>query len=100
MSERMASHPGRPLRRPLFHHGEEIDMSILHHVLDHESAGSARCDDALGFVQMPDGYALMLNPDRTHFYWLREDGVESCIHWDKWATYRGAKHDKLQAEAA
>ncbi|GEK48946.1 hypothetical protein PRZ61_10620 [Halomonas pacifica] len=69
-------------------------MSLLDIVLEHEATGSSRCDDMLGFVQMPDGYALMLNPDRTHFYWLNEDGVESCIHWDKWAMYRGAKQHK------
>lgn len=54
---------------------------------------------SLGIQQMPNGYELMLNYDGTHFYWLRYDGVESCIHWDKWAVYRGAKEDnKLQAK--
>ena len=46
---------------------------------------------------MPEGYALMLNPDRTHHYWLRFNGNESAIHWDKWAVYRGAIKNKTKA---
>lgn len=48
---------------------------------------------SLGIQAMPEGYDLILNNDCTHFYWLRGDGMESCIHWDKWAVYRGAKAD-------
>jgi predicted DNA-binding WGR domain protein len=51
--------------------------------------------NSLGIRQMPTGYALMINNDMTHFYWLKTDGTESCISWDKWAVYRGAvKHSK------
>jgi hypothetical protein len=42
---------------------------------------------------MPEGYALMLNPDRSHFYWLRRDGAESAQHWNMWAIYQWAKQD-------
>ncbi|MEQ8511191.1 MAG: hypothetical protein RLN67_02120 [Algiphilus sp.] len=56
-----------------------------------EASGSLRCDSSLGVVAMPEGFALMLDPDRMFFYWLREDGTESAITWDKWAVYRGAK---------
>jgi hypothetical protein len=48
---------------------------------------------SLGFVKMPPGYALMLNGDESHFYWLRHDGLESVIHWNRWAVYRGAQSD-------
>ncbi len=64
---------------------------LLAAVEDHESAGSQRCDKCLGIVTMPEGFALMLEPDRMYFYWLRFDGTESSYHWDKWAVYRGAK---------
>ena len=51
--------------------------------------------NSLGIRQMPTGYALMINNDMTHFYWLKMDGTESTISWDKWAIYRGAiKHSK------
>ena len=48
---------------------------------------------SLGIQQMPEGYKLCLNRDRTHYYWLRQDGVESCIDWNKWSVYFGAKRD-------
>lgn len=48
---------------------------------------------SLGIVQMPEGYALMLDADRMHYYWIREDGAESAIHWNKWAVYNWAKTD-------
>lgn len=63
------------------------------HINDHESFGSTDRSKSLGIQNMPEGYALMLNPDFTHFYWLRKDGVNSVICWDKWAVYRGAKFD-------
>lgn len=51
--------------------------------------------NSLGIKKMPKGYKLMLNGDRTHYYWLKDDETESCIHWDKWAVYRGAvEHSK------
>lgn len=64
------------------------------HIKDNVSLGSLLMSKSLGIQQMPEGYALMLNGDRTHFYWLRDDGVESAIGWDKWAVYRWAKLDK------
>lgn len=75
---------------------DESDLSALlaDHVLDHVGLGSHGMDDSLGIQKMPEGYVLMLNSDESHFYWLRYDGVESCICWDKWAVYRGAKADK------
>ncbi len=69
-------------------------MNLQEHIKDHISIGCFDSSFELGFQKMPVGYALMLNSDRTHFYWLREDGVESTTHWDKWAVYRGAKEDK------
>jgi len=67
-------------------------------VLDHVNLGSHGMDGSLGIQKMPDGYALMLNRDKSHFYWLRHDGLESCICWDKWAVYRGAKRDSENPE--
>ena len=69
------------------------------HVLDHVDLGCHEMSHSLGIQAMPEGYALMLNRDKTHFYWLRHDGIESCICWDKWAVYRGAKTDVLNQAA-
>lgn len=63
-------------------------------VADSVSIGCADKSKSLGFAEMPEGYALMLNPDQTHYFWLRFDGKESPICWDKWAVYRGAKKNK------
>lgn len=51
--------------------------------------------NSLGIQKMPEGYKLMLNNDLTHYYWLKDDGTESVISWDKWAAYRGSvEHSK------
>lgn len=59
-------------------------------VTDYEVHGGERRDSALGVQNMPEGYALMLNADRTHYYWLRHDGTEGPIDWDKWRVRRNA----------
>lgn len=68
-----------------------MDSRLLREINDHVGVGSYDASNSLGIQDMPDGYALMLNPDETHYYWLRWDGVESAIHWNRWAVYRGAK---------
>jgi hypothetical protein len=51
--------------------------------------------NSLGIKKMPEGYTLMLNNDQTHYHWSKDDRVESDIHWDKWAIWRGAvEHSK------
>lgn len=63
--------------------------------------GEFRCDKMLGIQKMPKGYELWLNYDRTHFYWVEsETERESCIHWNKWAIYRGAKQDSINRQIA
>jgi len=59
-------------------------------VAEYEKGGSVRMDRSLGFQKMPAGYALMLNADHTHFYWLRYDGQEGYIDWNKWRVRKGA----------
>lgn len=71
----------------------EVTMPLDFFVADDEAVGAHRCDSMLGIQTMPPGYALMLNSDSTHFYWLREDGCCSAIHWDKWKIYLWAKQD-------
>lgn len=66
------------------------------HVADHVKIGCIDKTDSLGICNMPDGYALMLDADHMYFYWLRHDGVESVVCWDKWAVYRGAKKDSME----
>lgn len=63
-------------------------LSVL--VADYEAHGAERRDSAMGIQHMPTGYALMLNADRTHYFWLRHDGVEGPIGWDKWRVRRNA----------
>ena len=65
-------------------------MSLEAEIRDHIESGCHDVSRSLGIQKMPPGYALMLNADGSHFYWLREDGSESVIHWDKWAIYRWA----------
>lgn len=49
--------------------------------------------DRLGIQKMPPGYKLW-GLDSGHFMWEREsDGMESVIHWNKWAIWRGAWAD-------
>lgn len=75
----------------------ESQLNLL--VAEHEGLGAERRDKSLGLVEMPAGYALMINSDHTHFYWLCYDGRESSIDWDKWSVYRGAKADaKMRLE--
>ena len=56
-------------------------------------------DSTLGFQRMPDGYHLMLNADRSHFFWFEKaTGRESAIHWNKWAVFHWAKFDAREKE--
>jgi hypothetical protein len=63
-------------------------------------SGYINANKSLGIQKMPDGYDLMTDTDRAHYFWIRYDGVESVIDCDKWAAYRGAKEDskKLKGE--
>jgi hypothetical protein len=73
------------------------DSALRQHVHDAVSLGCREV--ALGMVQMPPGYALLINPDDTHYFYLRWDGEESAIHWNKWAVYRWAREEtKLRKE--
>jgi hypothetical protein len=66
-------------------------------VVDYEKMGCKRKELGLCNVRMPKGYALMINADRSHYFWLREDGVESVIHWNRFAIYKWAKLEALKA---
>lgn len=68
------------------------------------SLGDTDVSKSLGIQKMPEGYALMMNRDESHFYWLRYDSVQSDVHWDRWAIFSAAKrnkeyHDKLDDAA-
>lgn len=61
------------------------DAVMVGNYYDHEDA-------ALGCVRMPPGYLLVRVDD--HWMWVHpETDRESCIHWDRWAIYRGAAED-------
>lgn len=46
-----------------------------------------------GKAKLPPGYK-MFQLDSGHFIWeCEETDEESCIHWNKWAVYRGAHRD-------
>lgn len=68
-----------------------IESDLRKQVADAVAAGSSEA--SLGIVKMPKGYALLLNPDRSHYYFMRHDGVESCIHWNRWSVYKWAMQD-------
>lgn len=70
-------------------------MDLKDYVSDHIMIGCLDVSKSLGMQYMPDGYALMINPDYTHFYWINSNGKESGLCWDKWQVYLGAKvHSK------
>ena len=58
-------------------------------IIEYNNSGCIDMSKSLGIQKMPDGYALMLNSDKTHYFWIT-DNMESSINWDKWAVYRGA----------
>ena len=66
-------------------------------VAEYEKMGCRRIEIGLCNVKMPQGYALMLNADGTHYFWLRQDGVESTIHWNRFVIHRWAKAEALKA---
>jgi len=60
------------------------------------------CDASysLGFCKMPEGYRL-IQIDSGHYMWRHEESdAESCIHWNKWAVYHGAKEDSKERNEA
>lgn len=67
-------------------------------IRDEEYIGSTCCNHSLGIQQMPIGYALMLNPDGTHYYGVKWTREESSEHWNKWAIYNWAKKDSVKSE--
>lgn len=69
---------------------KDIDEQLKQHIAEAVSIGCEDYSSSLGFKVMPNGYALMLDPDRMGYFWLRYDGVESGVHVSKWAICRGA----------
>lgn len=67
-------------------------------VLEHEALGATRRDKSLGIRKMPEGYALMLNRDESHYYWLKFDGSEGSEAWDKWYAYHSANMNSESCE--
>lgn len=76
----------------------EIEDRLFVHVNDHKLMGCVRCDNSLGFRKMPEGYALMLNRDESHYYWLKFDGSEGPEAWDKWYVYHSATMNSESCE--
>lgn len=68
-------------------------MGIEEEIKSLEGLGCINYNDRLGFHSVPNGYALMLNADYSHFFYVRFDGKESCIHWNRWAVLRWIKQD-------
>ncbi len=57
-------------------------------------SGCVDYSNRLGIVTTPEGYALLLNSDHSHFFYIK-NGVEdeSPIHWNRWAVYNWIKKD-------
>jgi hypothetical protein len=79
---------------------DPITLKLNKHVEQHESFGCSNRSNSLGIQRMPEGYALMLDGDAMYFYWLRFDGNQSCIHWNKWAVRKGAMIDTARTKGA
>jgi hypothetical protein len=78
------------------HTQKELEQLIT----DYEMFGCVDKSKSLGIAEMPEGYALMLNADCTHYFWICHDGRESAIDWNRWRLLRGAKADKAAILAA
>lgn len=63
---------------------------------DYLECGCIDYSKRLGIVTIPEGYALLLNSDYSHFFYIKSGGFESCIHWNKWAIYQWIKADKTK----
>jgi len=54
-----------------------------------------------GNARLPPGYAVLRTDDHTHWVRLTDDGMdwtrEGAIHWDRWASFRGAWNDYMQS---
>lgn len=62
--------------------------------------GCRDVSNSLGIQKMPEGYALLLNADESHFFWMeRATGRESVQDWDKWNVWRGAHEDAASFRA-
>ena len=74
-----------------------VEGDVMAHPDDYQYYLDNGCRDVshcLGFQEMPEGYALMLDADEVFFFWMEKaTGRESAPTWDRWACYRGAKVD-------
>ena len=75
-----------------------ISEALLEEVNEYIDIGCQYTPRALGFQSMPEGYALMVNADCTHYFWICEDGRDSCIG-SMWGVYYGAKEDQEDQNA-
>lgn len=70
---------------------DEALINLHFHIKDHESLGSYHFPNALGFAEMPPGYALMQDPDDLYWYWLSDDGTTGLNQRNRWRVYHEAK---------
>lgn len=75
-----------------------MSLALAALVADYVAVGSTHVQ-SLGIRRMPSGYALMLNADRTHYYYLAENGTESVEHWNKWSVWHWAMQAARHAAA-
>lgn len=64
----------------------EMAARLHNEIRNAEDDGCRLC--SFGAVKVPDGFAVLLNADQSHFFGLKWDGTESEIHWNRWAVYR------------
>ena len=69
-----------------------VESELKAAIAEYEDSGCTNMSKSLGIKEMPSGYALMLNSDNTHYFWIT-DSLESSISWNKWAVYRSAMAD-------
>ena len=65
-------------------------LSLKKHINDHVSLGSRPAITSMHYHAMPEGYELMLSPDKFNHYWLREDGINGKLNWDAFTVLRDA----------
>lgn len=74
-------------------------LTIFEVVDEHVNEGASLANLGASTSAVPLGYAILMNADGTHFFWVCEDGRESVICWDRWAVLRSANNDAKKRKA-
>lgn len=67
-----------------------MEQALQRVMAQHVTSGNYDATNALGVNTMPHGYALMLNCQQTHYYWVKYNGIQSEDCYHKWDAHNTA----------